>query len=117
MAEAALNHSEVEEIDLSKLVIHPDKFKGNINKLILGDSQDPNDKEIYDYCIENGCVATGFGEDIDFTGVEIEKTFEIPREAGVELSYPQDFNISAIERLILWMKPGNWFLSPSEQPN
>ena len=45
-------------------------------KVSLGDSNREEDKEIYEFCINNGFISIGFGEDIDFSGkdeVEVEK--------------------------------------------
>jgi 5-methylcytosine-specific restriction protein B len=57
--------------------------------------------------MEHDCISIGFGEDIDFSRVssraEIRDKY---REAGIELSGSMDFNISAIERFVIWMKPG-----------
>ena len=46
-------------------------------------------------------------KEIDFSGVnsriEIRKRFQ---DNGIEIKSSMDFNVSAIERLVLWMKPG-----------
>ena len=36
-------------------------------KVSLGDYNDPDDQDIYDYCLENDCISIGYGEDIDFS--------------------------------------------------
>ena len=83
------------------------KFSKNINKISLGNSQDSKDDVIYEYCMNNDCIVIGFGEDIDFTGVknriEIRKRFQ---DNGIETTTSKDFNISAIERFVLWMELG-----------
>ena len=57
--------------------------------------------------MNNDCIVIGFGEDIDFTGVknriEIRKRFQ---DNGIETTTSMDFNISAIERFVLWMELG-----------
>lgn len=107
IAETAKAHSEASINSISQITIDPKKFHQNINKISLGNSLDPADKVIFDYCMDNDCVAIGFGEEIDFSGVknrtEIRERY---RQNGIEIQDPMDFNISAIERLVLWMKPG-----------
>lgn len=82
-------------------------FNSPINKVSLGNSNVQEDDAIYDYCIKNNCIAIGFGEDINFEGVstkaEIRKKF---KENGIEITSTSDFNVSAIERFVLWMKKG-----------
>jgi|GEM_PF-6257029 len=84
----------------------PEKhFKLPINKISLGNSQLAEDKAIYEYCIENNCIANGFGEDIDFTAVKNKKEIrERLKKGGIESTSANDFNVSAMERLIFWME-------------
>lgn len=107
LVERINNAQEFVESDQKSIFIDPLKFKKNINKVSLGNSLDSNDDAIYDYCMENGCVAMGFGEEIDFSGVksriEIRKRFQ---DNGIEIKSSMDFNVSAIERFLLWMEPG-----------
>lgn len=95
------------ESEKTDLFIDPKLFDQNVNKVSLGNSQDANDDVIYDYCMANDCIVIGFGEDIDFSGVtsrsDIRKRFQ---DNGFPISDAMDFNVSAIERLVLWMKPG-----------
>lgn len=37
-------------------------------KLSLGEANNPEDREIYDFCVKNGYIAIGFGGDVDYTG-------------------------------------------------
>ena len=90
-----------------EVIIDKDKFKKNINKVSLGNSNDPEDDEIYQYCIQNNCIALGFGEDIDFGGVKNRNDIrDRYRENGIDFSTSMDFNISSIERLAIWMEEG-----------
>ena len=90
-----------------EIYIDPLKFSKNVNKISLGNSQDSKDDVIYEYCMNNDCIVIGFGEDIDFKGVknriEIRKRFQ---DNGIETTTSMDFNISAIERFVLWMELG-----------
>ncbi|QAA80872.1 hypothetical protein EI546_03620 [Aequorivita sp. H23M31] len=48
-------------------------------KLSLGESNNPDDQQIYDYCINNNCIAIGFGQDTNYKGMtesEIKKDCE-----------------------------------------
>ncbi|WP_084148807.1 EVE domain-containing protein [Arenibacter latericius] len=38
-------------------------------KLSLGEANNPEDQEIYEFCIKNNYVAIGFGNDFDYTGM------------------------------------------------
>jgi 5-methylcytosine-specific restriction endonuclease McrBC GTP-binding regulatory subunit McrB len=91
----------------SGIFIPQEKFDIPINKISLGDSNIVEDQDIYEYCMKNNCIAIGFGEDIDFSGVtsrvDIRKKYA---ENGIEISNSMDFNISAIDRFVLWMKKG-----------
>ena len=87
------------------LYVPQELFEENIVKISLGNSLDSDDDNIYKYCMENNVMAIGFGEDIDFTGVtnrtDIRERF---KENGMDFSNPMDFNVSAIERFVLWAK-------------
>lgn len=89
------------------LYIPEEKFRHPVNKVSLGNTMLTEDKVIYEYCMDNDCIAIGFGEDIDFTGVisrsDIRRKY---KEADIDIKDAMDFNISAIERLVIWMKPG-----------
>jgi len=99
--------SEFKKAVKGSLHIPKSKFKEPINKVSLGNYSNPEDAGIYEYCIENNCVAMGFGEDIDFTGVKNRKDIRDKyKEAGINIESNMDFQVSAIERLVLWMKPG-----------
>lgn len=101
------NAQQFVESNQKQIYIDPIKFSKNINKISLGNSLDSKDDIIYEYCMKNDCIVIGFGEDIDFSGVknriEIRKRFQ---DNGIETSTSMDFNISAIERLVLWMELG-----------
>ena len=101
------NAQQFLESTQKEIYIDPLKFSKNVNKISLGNSQDSKDDVIYEYCMNNDCIVIGFGEDIDFTGVknriEIRKRFQ---DNGIETTTSMDFNISAIERFVLWMELG-----------
>lgn len=95
------------DAEKGSLYIPESNFKYPINKVSLGNSQLPEDDVIYQYCMQHNCIAIGFGEDIDFKDVKNRSDIrEKYKEAGINIEGKMDFNISAIERLVLWMKPG-----------
>lgn len=95
------------EAEKNSIYIPPELFVEPINKVSLGNSQLSEDDVIYDYCIKNNCISIGFGEDIDFKGVRNRSDIrERYRAAGINFEGKMDFAISAVERFVLWMKPG-----------
>jgi len=100
------NRKKLKETDALSFDIPKEKFEQPVNKISLGDSTNESDQKIYEYCIQNDCIAIGFGEDIDFTGItdtiEIRERF---KNAGIDVESASDFNVAAIQRLILWMQP------------
>jgi 5-methylcytosine-specific restriction protein B len=80
-------------------------------KMSLGNTLDVEDNKIYNYCIKEGCIALGYGDDIDFTGVknraDIITRF---RENQVVLKDKNDFRVSAVERFMFWMKENDLVL-------
>lgn len=43
--------------------------KASFYKLSLGEANNPDDREIYEYCRDNGYIAIGFGHENDFSGL------------------------------------------------
>lgn len=43
--------------------------KASFYKLSLGEANNPDDREIYEYCRDNGYIAIGFGQENDFSGL------------------------------------------------
>lgn len=62
------------------------------------------DDDIYRYCVDNNCVALGWGGDIDYKNCEsmeeiIKEYFNVYTDAG-----ENTFQVEAIKRFKLWMK-------------
>jgi 5-methylcytosine-specific restriction endonuclease McrBC GTP-binding regulatory subunit McrB len=72
-------------------------------KISLGDSTKDEDKDIYTYCINNGVIAIGFGESIDFTGKDESAVKEIVKEEKLE-----EFTAQAINIFKNYLKTGNY---------
>ena len=101
------DRKKLKKQDAPSFQISEEKFNQPVNKVSLGDSTLEEDEAIYEYCIKNDCIAIGFGEDIDFTGVQDTTDIrERYKKAGIEVESANDYNVYAIQRLILWMKPG-----------
>ena len=83
--------SKVDSIDFSKT---------RIFKMSLGQG---TDNPIFEYCMENNVIANGYGNGIDFSGVK--KKQDIIKKLGSDNKY--DFSVEAMNRFILWMKPGD----------
>ncbi len=72
-------------------------------KMSLGGIQEEYGEDIYNYCIDNNCVALGWGGNIDYKGC-------IDRQAVHEKFYlcnaedDRVFNVDAINRFKNWMK-------------
>lgn len=94
------------------MALPPELFnENNVFKISLGDTLNSEDDSIYKYCLQNNCIAIGWGEDIDFTGVKNRKEIrEKYNDNGVSITGQMDFNISAIERLVIWMEENNLIL-------
>lgn len=79
--------------------------KAQFYKMSLGDSKDVEDDAIFQYCIDNGCIALGWGDDINFTGkserdiTQMANNKEIERFEGIAVNY-----------FIHFIKPGDYVM-------
>lgn len=83
-------------------------MNSNFFKVSLGDSQTDDAEEIYDWCIENNRIATGWGGEIDFSKARSEsdiKTILLSKDIAIKNS--NDYNLVAMKCLKLSMKPGD----------
>lgn len=89
-----------------KLSWDESEFKrASFYKLSLGNSQIPEDSEIYEYCRDHNCIALGFGQGLDYTGLsetEVKDKFE---ETGQSETDAQQFNYFKN-----YLKKGNYVL-------
>jgi len=105
IARTALDAIEYEASSQKEILIPKDKLDNNIHKLSLGNSLLSDDDTIYQYCMDNDCIAIGYGDDLDFSGVTSKKDIRtIFKAAEIEFKDRSDFAVSAMERFILWMK-------------
>lgn len=100
---------------VEKLATNPEKDKlylsnetldkVNFFKTSLGNSNESEDDEIFDYCFKNNVIAIGWGDDIDFTAATSEKDIaQIFKENGAKST---DYGITALKCLKFWMKKGD----------
>ncbi|RCW36787.1 AAA family ATPase [Marinilabilia salmonicolor] len=72
-------------------------------KLSLGDSTKPDDKEIYDYCIANNCIAIGFADNLDLTGLSESDIRQKCKEQNMGEYAPQ-----ALSTFVHYLHKGNY---------
>ena len=102
LAEDSLNAVAVDTESLISL--STEKYeKADFFKMSLGNTQDENDNEIYEYCIENNCIAIGFGNQLDFTGKDQKEL----RSFGIDNDL-DSFSIQAMNLFSNYLKIGNY---------
>ena len=78
------------------------KFKDiEFYKMSLGNTQLAEDENIYQYCLDNNCIALGWGGDIDYSNIKDENDLIEKYKANSENS---KFGRYAIQRFLFWMK-------------
>ncbi len=77
--------------------------KSHFYKMSLGNSQDDEDQDIFDYCVENNCISIGFGDSLDFTGKDERELKIFGRDKELE-AYP----IQAMNLFKNYLKVGNY---------
>lgn len=109
MCANAESYNEYDSTRKQPHTISSDTFKGKrFFKVSLGNTQGDSGDLVYNYCRDNNYISIGWGgEDVDYTGVVSKKDIITKyKEAGYNPKN-NDFNISAIERLALWMRKGD----------
>ena len=90
----------------SLLSLSQDEFdKAHFYKMSLGNSQSDLDNEIYDYCIQNNCIALGWGDGYDYTGKDEKSIKEFAVEKGIER-----FSVTAINQFKILLKVGDYVI-------
>ena len=79
--------------------------KASFYKISLGDIKKTEDNEIYEYCIENGVIAIGFGGGEDYSGLSESQV----RQQAKDLDL-QDYDAQALNYFIHYLKKGNYVL-------
>lgn len=79
--------------------------KAQFYKISLGDINVSEDKAIYDYCIENNCIAIGFMESLDLTGLDETKISSLAEEKKLGR-----FEGQAMTYFMQYLKIGNYIV-------
>lgn len=74
-------------------------------KLSLGDSQKAEDQAIYDYCIENSCIAIGFMSTFDLKGYDEQRIYKLAEQEKLGR-----FEAQAMCYFSLYLKEGNYVI-------
>ncbi len=75
-------------------------------KMSLGNSQLSEDDAIYQYCIENDCIALGWGGDTDYTNIKDEQSIIKTFKENALGDY-SPYSITAIKCFRSWMREGD----------
>ncbi len=97
--------SKIPEAQPEKFSISNDEFeKAGFYKLSLGDTSNPDDDQIYTWCIENGYIALGWGDANDFVGL---------KENDIQLLVPgqlEKFAAQSVNYFIHYLKIGDYIV-------
>ncbi len=105
MVDRAQFHASGEAAKVKKLISLTDAQmdKAEFYKLSLGDSNNPNDQRIYDYCIENGVIAIGFLGQHDLTGLSEQAIRALPLAQG-----QSSYDHTAMAYFTHYLREGNY---------
>jgi len=109
VCENARSYQEYQQNETPRKIQIPKEIldKAGFYKVSLGNSQLTEGELIYNYCMEHNCIAIGWGRDVDYTGVKNRQEIHNKYVDAGYVAEANDFNVSAVERLILWMKKGD----------
>jgi hypothetical protein len=95
--------SKVPQSSPVKFSLQDDDFeKAGFYKLSLGDTSNPDDDQIYEWCIKNGYIGLGWGDAINFTGLsELEVQQMVPQQL-------EKFAARSVNYFIHYIKPGDY---------
>lgn len=95
--------SKVPDTKPAGIAITENEFeKAGFYKISLGDTSNPDDDQIYKWCIANGYIALGYGDAIDFTGL---KENEIQQMVPAQL---EKFAAQAVNYFVHYLKTGDY---------
>ena len=98
------NKTDITQID--------NPFNGEIDKLnffkvSLGDTTKPEEDEIYQYCIEKGRIAIGYGEGLDFNLSNDRESIKKQLEGKIKNIDNDNYNITSVHYLKNVLKVGD----------
>lgn len=100
------NINSVHAKSISLLSLSQAEFdKAHFYKITLGNSQSDLDNEIYDYCIQNNCIALGWGDGYDYTDKDERGIKEFASEKKIER-----FSATAINQFKILLKVGDYVI-------
>lgn len=107
LCKRSIEQRQGEQIKDKKLInLSNEEFqKVDFYKLSLGDINNPIDDAIYEYCIENSCIAIGFGGIVDFSNKSVAEITRINEEKGFTSYSP-----IALNYFIHYAKIGDYVL-------
>lgn len=100
LAERASKVPDSKPVDFS--IAEDDFQKAGFYKISLGDTSNPDDDNIYEWCMKNGYIALGWGDAINFTGL---KENDIQQMVPAQL---EKFAAQAVNYFIHYIKQGDY---------
>lgn len=104
LANDSLNAKKIETEN--KISLSEDEFnKAQFYKMSLGNTQLEEDNEIYNYCIEENCITIGFGDGLDYSGMNEKELNKFGKENNIGR-----FPTQALNYFKNYLKVGNYVL-------
>ncbi|CAM4490060.1 hypothetical protein FHS16_005137 [Paenibacillus endophyticus] len=82
-----------------------DPQKTQFFKMSLGNTNNIEEDEVYDYCISNNVIALGWGDDVDFSDCQDKQ--DIRDEYASQLPNDNSYGAEFVERFKHWMRVGD----------
>ncbi len=100
-------NNKIQSLKVNRLITwNETEFKKAVfYKISLGNIHNPDDKVIYDYCIQNNCISIGFGGGLDFSGLSETQIQEKCKENSL-----QEFDSQALKYFIKYLKIGDYVI-------
>ena len=104
LANDSLNAKKIETEN--QISINEDEFsRAQFYKMSLGNTQLEEDIEIYNYCIEENCITIGFGDGLDYSGLDEKELNKFGKENNIGR-----FPTQALNYFKNYLKVGNYVL-------
>lgn len=104
LAKDSLNTKEIQS--QNPISLSSEEFKKTqFYKMSLGNTQVEGDNEIFNYCMQNNCITIGFGNGLDFTGMDEKQLRDFGNENRLDR-----FPIQALNYFKNYLKTGNYIL-------
>lgn len=105
-AESYVNYEPRSQSDQFKSIIKEGFINARFYKMSVGNTASSEDDEIYQYCLNNDCIALGWGGGINFEGVKNRKEIkELLDKDGLERS---KYETTAVKTFVVDMKQGDF---------